>query len=448
MSLLHGFKQFIVEQNLFQPEHRLLLAVSGGADSVVLAHLCHEAGFLFAIAHCNFQLRGAESDRDEAFVRNLGEQLRVPVFVQQFDTQQYIAAHGLSVQEAARELRYNWFFDLLNNGEQPFSRIVTAHHADDNVETLLMHLFRGTGIRGLTGIPVQNDVVVRPLLFARRSEIEEYANEKQLSFVQDSSNFSEQYDRNFIRNKVLPLVREHYPGADENILTSIKRFRSAAAVYCEAVEQKKKKLMEQRGAEWHVPVRKLKKQVPLHTIVYEVIRPFSFTPAQTGEVIRLLDAHTGREVASATHRIIKNRDWIIISPIHAETASMYVVNDINDVVEIPDGIFSFKETAVKKELRFPSDPFEALVDMNKISFPLIIRKWKTGDYFYPLGMRKKKKLSRFFIDLKLSKTEKENVWVMESNKKIIWLIGYRIDDRVKITDNSLKGLFLLRQTTT
>lgn len=448
MQLAGRFKQFIEEQNLFQPEHRLLLAVSGGADSVVLAHLCHEAGFPFAIAHCNFQLRGTESDRDEAFVRNLGEQFRVPVFVKHFDTQQYVTGHGLSMQEAARELRYNWFFELLNNEEQPFSRILTAHHADDNVETVLMHLFRGTGIRGLTGIPIRNDVVVRPLLFARRSEIEEYAKEKQLSFVQDSSNFSEKYDRNFIRNKVLPLVREHYPGADENIITSIRRLRPAAAIYSEAVEQKKKKLMEQRGAEWHVPVRKLKKQLPLHTIVYEVIRPFGFTPAQTGEVIRLLDAHTGREVASATHRIIKNRDWIIISPINTDTASVYVVNDINDVVEIPDGIFSFKETAVKKDMRFPTDPFEALVDMNKISFPLIIRKWKTGDYFYPLGMRKKKKLARFFIDLKLSKTEKENVWVMESNKKIIWLIGYRIDDRVKIADSSLKGLFLLRQTTT
>lgn len=206
--------------------------------------------------------------------------------------------------------------------------------------------------------------------------------------------------------------------------------------------------MEQRGAEWHIPVRKLKKQVPLHTIVYEMIRPFGFTPAQNFEVIRLLDAHTGRETASATHRIIKNRDWLIITPVHSATSPVYLVNDVNDVVKVPDGIFSFKETAVKKDMRFPTDPFEALVDGDKISFPLIIRKWKTGDYFYPLGMRKKKKLARFFIDLKLSKTEKENVWVMESNKKIIWLIGYRIDDRVKITDGSVKGLCLLRQTTT
>lgn len=448
MQLAAHFRQFIEEHNLFQPAHRLLLAVSGGADSVVLAHLCAAAGFQFAIAHCNFKLRGIESDRDETFVRNLGKQLNVPVFVQQFDTQQYVSGKGISIQEAARELRYGWFLELLHDETQSFNRIVTAHHADDNVETILMHLFRGTGIRGLTGIPIRNEQVVRPLLFARRSEIEEYARERQLEFVQDSSNLTEKYDRNFIRNKVLPLVREHYPGADENIITSIRRFRAAAAIYTEAVEQKKKKLLEQRGAEWHVPVRKLKKQFPLQTIIYEVIRPFGFTPAQTGEVLRLLDAHTGREVTSATHRIIKNRDWLIITPISAVTASVYVVNDINEAVEIPDGLFSFRETAIKKEMRFPTDPFEALVDRNKISFPLIIRKWKTGDYFYPLGMRKKKKLARFFIDLKLSKTEKENVWVVESNKKIIWLIGYRIDERVKITEGSVTGLYLSRQTTT
>lgn len=446
--LQERFQQYIKEHHLFRPEHKLLLAVSGGADSVAMAHLCAEAGFSFAIAHCNFRLRGAESDRDEAFVRSLGQQLNVPVLVKGFDTRKFAEEKGLSVQEAARELRYGWFFELLQNGEHSFSRMVTAHHADDNVETVLMYLFRGTGIRGLTGIPIRNAQIVRPLLFARRSEIENYLKNKGVDFVQDSSNASEKYDRNFIRNKVLPLVREHYAGADENILSSIGRFCDAAAIYSEAIHLKLKKLMEQRGAEWHIPVRKLKKQVPLHTIVYEMIRPFGFTPAQNFEVIRLLDAHTGRETASATHRIIKNRDWLIITPVHSATSPVYLVNDVNDVVKVPDGIFSFKETAVKKDMRFPTDPFEALVDGDKISFPLIIRKWKTGDYFYPLGMRKKKKLARFFIDLKLSKTEKENVWVMESNKKIIWLIGYRIDDRVKITDGSVKGLCLLRQTTT
>lgn len=446
--LQEWFQQYIEEHHLFRPEHKLLLAVSGGADSVALAHLCAEAGYSFTMAHCNFRLRGAESDRDEAFVRRLGERLNVPVLVQHFNTRKFAEEKALSIQEAARALRYGWFFELLSLGEHSFSRIVTAHHADDNVETVLMFLFRGTGIRGLTGIPVRNAQIVRPLLFARRSELENYLKQKGIDFVQDSSNFSEKYDRNFIRNKVLPLVREHYAGVDENILSSIGRFSDAVAIYSEAIELKKKKLMEQRGAEWHIPVRKLKKQEPLHTIVFELIRPFGFSPAQTFEVIRLLEAHTGRETVSATHRIIKNRDWLIISPVHAATAPVYVVNDVNDVVEIPGGIFSFKEMAVKKDMRFPTDAFEALVDGNKISFPLIIRKWKTGDYFYPLGMRKKKKLARFFIDLKLSKTEKENVWVMESHKKIIWLIGYRIDDRVKITEGSVKGLFLSRQTTT
>lgn len=443
MSLPELFLQYIKEQNLFQPQHRLLLAVSGGADSVVMAQLCFQTGFSFAIAHCNFGLRGEESKRDEDFVRELALKYKTEFFVQQFDTLAYAGKNKLSVQEAARNLRYQWFDELMHTSEPGFYRLLTAHHADDNVETVLMHLFKGTGIHGLTGIPARNGNVVRPLLFALRSEIEHFAREHQLNFVEDSSNAQEKYDRNFLRNRVLPLIREHHPQVSENIAASITRFKETELIYREAVEQKRSKLVEERGGEWHIPVRKLLKQVPLHTMVYELIKPFGFSSAQTTEVVRLLDAGTGKQITSHTHRILKNRDWIIISTISNPVASIFVIKDAGEHTETEAGIYSTKTVRVEPGMALPEHPFSALIDAAKIRFPLILRKWKTGDYFYPLGMKKKKKLSRFFIDLKLSKTDKEKVWVLESDKKILWVVGYRIDDRVKITASSVNGLLCL-----
>jgi tRNA(Ile)-lysidine synthase len=448
MSLPERFLQFIQEKNLFQPKQKLLLAVSGGVDSAVMANLCFLSGFPFAMAHCNFGLRGAESDRDEHFVRKLAPRYEVEIFVKQFDTAAFAKENSLSVQEAARMLRYNWFDELLNKEELVLSRLLTAHHADDNVETLLMHLLRGTGIKGLTGIPVRNDKIVRPLLFARRTELEEYARENKLEFVEDSSNQLDKYDRNFLRNQALPLLRTHYPDADRNLIASIERFGEAEAIYREAIELKKKKLMEPRGLEWHIPVRKLKKQTPLTTIVYELVKPFGFTAAQTGEVVRLLDAGTGKQMASATHRVIKNRDWIIIAPLGTEAASVYIIHKAGDVTETENGTLTIKEMAKIPQTAFSTSAFEALMDIKDVRFPLVLRRWKTGDYFYPLGMKKKKKLSRFFIDMKLSKTEKEKIMVLESNKKIIWIPGYRLDERVKITNASVNGLLCLFQPTT
>jgi tRNA(Ile)-lysidine synthase len=450
MSLPESFQHFINKQNLFQPQQRLLLAVSGGLDSVVLTHLCFEAGFSFAIAHCNFGLRGEESNRDEHFVRQLGNQYGVPVFVQQFDTANIAATTRLSIQETARKLRYDWFDTLMNiTEEQPFERLLTAHHANDNVETLLMHLFKGTGIDGLKGIPQKNGYIVRPLLFAKHSDVAAYATEKKLQYVEDSSNLSEKYDRNFIRHSVLPLVREKYPQVEDNINASITRFKEAAFIYREAIEQKKKKLMEQRGTEWHIPVRKLKKQVPLHTIVFELMRPFGFSAAQTGDLVRLLDAGTGKQIASTTHRVVKNRDWFIISPVDNTVASVYVIDEANSATETETGTLVLKEIKIEAGTILPADPFTALLDLDKINFPLILRKWKPGDYFYPLGMKKKKKLARFFIDRKLGKPEKEKIWVLESGKKIIWVAGHQIDERVKIIGTTTKGLkCLLKPTTT
>lgn len=422
------------------PSHtRLLLAVSGGIDSVVLTDLVAASGYAFEIAHCNFQLRGEESMRDEHFVRSLAERYGKIPLVKRFDTDAYAVAAGVSIQEAARILRYEWFTEIvLEWGTEAPSYILTAHHADDNIETLLMRFFRGTGLQGLTGIPVKDEQrrLLRPLLSFRKSELEVYAREKQLSFVEDSSNASDKYTRNFFRNRLLPQVREVFPQVDDNLLHNLARFREADELYRQMINLHLSKLLEQKQQEWHVPIEKLRKQTPLYTITWEIIKPFGFHAAQTGEAIKLLDAVNGSHISSSTHRIIRNRNWLIIAPLATAEATHVLVEEEDKEVEFAQGKLSFSKTAFVKT----DNPAEAFINPSAIRFPLLLRPWKTGDYFYPLGMKKKKKLNRFFIDQKLSATRKEKVWVLESDRKIVWVIGYRIDDRCRINDPSQPAL--------
>ena len=430
MILVQHFIDFVHQENLFNLKDKLLLAVSGGVDSIVLCELCKQAGYDFAIAHCNFQLRDDDSERDEKFVSELADKYKVDFHVVRFDTKSFAKERKLSTQEAARELRYHWFEEIrTKNGYQ---YIITAHHADDNIETVLMNFFRGTGIRGIRGIEPKHDFIVRPLLFAHRSELEEFLTANKLAFVSDYTNQQDNYTRNYFRNQVIPFIEKSFPEVNENILSNITRFREVELLYQQAIDWHKKKLMESKGNEIHVPVLKLKKSTPLHSIVYEIIREYGFTSSQTDEVIALLDSESGKYVQSASHQIIKNRKWLIIAPKLAEHAETVLIEarDTNVQCSMFNVQFSIEETGNRQPETGNSI---ACLDADEIKFPLLLRKWKQGDYFYPLGMKKKKKLSRFFIDQKLSKTEKEKVWVIEMNKKIIWVVNYRIDDRFKIT---------------
>jgi tRNA(Ile)-lysidine synthase len=431
MNLINLFQQYISHHHLFTKDHHLLLAVSGGADSVVLVHLCHSAGYKFSIAHCNFQLRGEESERDEAFVKSLAQQCKVPVFVQKFNTQQYATSHKLSIQEAARKLRYDWFNELLPINSQPCA-VVTAHHSDDSVETSAMHFFRGTGISGLRGILPKQGSIVRPLLFASKQSILDYAKEQNLQWVEDSSNESSKYTRNFFRNELLPLIEQVYPEVNNNLARNLQRFAETEQLYLQAIAQHKKKLLEQRGAEMHIPLLKLKKTEPLYSIVYEIIKDFHFTAAQTTDVIALLAAENSKYVQSSTHRIIKNRNWLVIAPLESAEAETILIENEDRTIKYAGGKMEISKLSNSND-QLSSSSIIATLDAEKIEFPLLLRKWKAGDYFYPLGMKKKKKVARFLIDRKLSKTEKEKIWVLESNQKIIWVVGQRIDDRFKIT---------------
>ena len=420
----------------FSKDGHFVLAVSGGADSVVLAHLLKGAGINFEIAHCNFKLRGAESDRDEAFVKNLAVTLDVPFSCKHFDTAQYAVTHKISIQEAARDLRYAWFetFNTL---------IITAHHANDNIETVFMHFCRGTGIAGLTGIEPYKvkERLLRPLLIFHKQEIIDYATEAGIAFVQDSSNASDKYTRNFFRNQVLPSVQEVFPQAEQNILHTIKHLREVSEVYKAAMQKIVSKLQFINGHEIHIPVLMWQKAKPLDTVTFEMLYPYGYTAAQVPEAIKMLSAHNGAVLLSNTHRLIKNRNWMILAPLAtASNTSVLVVEQNDTTVDFPGGLLGLQSSMV--QLPETSDNNTCMLDAATLKFPLILRPAATGDYFYPLGMQKKKKLSKFFIDLKLSKTAKEKVWVIVSDNRIVWVIGYRIDNRFKITPASTAAVKL------
>jgi len=432
MELLKQLEEFVEKEGLFGPKENLLLAVSGGLDSAVLCELCQLAGYHFIIAHVNFQLRGAESDRDEAFVRDLGVRYGKEVLVKRFDTERYAAERKCSIQVAARELRYGWFEEV-----RPGGVVVTAHHLDDNVETLLMNFFKGTGVAGLRAMLPRQGSVVRPLLFATREMLEQFAAQRQLTWVEDSSNASDKYTRNYVRHQLIPLLVSVYPGVTNHLGDNIERFRDIETLYRQAVELHKSKLLEQRGEEVHIPVLKLLRSRPLPTLVYEIIHPFGFSPQQVDMVIALLSSGSGKYVLSASHRILKDRNWLIISPLGNIPTDNVLITSPEDKVCYEGGELRLQ---LLPGAGHSPEPSVAWLDASAIQFPLLLRKWRPGDYFYPLGMRKKKKLARFFIDSKLSLVQKEKVWVLEMNKKIIWVVGMRIDDRFRLNEHTGEAL--------
>jgi tRNA(Ile)-lysidine synthase len=439
-ELLKNFRRFIDAEQLFNRNQALLVAVSGGIDSVVLAHVCMAAGYDMVLAHCNFQLRGEESLRDEQFTIEFAARNQLALEIQRFDTAAYAEENKLSVQEAARVLRYAWFQALLE--EKGLARILTAHHADDNVETMLMNLFKGTGIAGLRGILPLNGKLARPLLFASRAEIGEYALAHNLSYVEDSSNLSDKYSRNFVRLNLVPMVEKIIPGAAANLRSDMARYREVEMLYREAMSRKLLKLLVRKGDEVHIPVEKLRITDPLRTILFEIFSPYGFTAAQLEGIMGLMDAETGKYMLSSTHRLLKNRNWFILSPLAISEASVYVVDEGVHELPFPGGRLVMKLT--DKDLHFvpPPNPQTAYLDASLIRYPLVLRKWKEGDYFYPLGMQKKKKIARFLIDQKVNRLEKEHVLVLESGGLILWVVGKRIDDRAKCKASTRQMLII------
>lgn len=438
MSLLKSFKEYykISLSAFFTSDTKFILAVSGGVDSVVLVDLFAKTNLDFVIAHCNFKLRGEESERDEQFVKALAVKYAKEIFIKCFDTKTYADEHKVSIQVAARDLRYNWFAELQSTvSNQRLTAIVTGHHQNDNIETVLINFFRGTGIQGLTGINSFDSErkILRPLLLFKKEELLQYATDNSLTFVEDSSNTTNKYTRNNFRNQIIPLVKQHFPSAEENLLNNIQRLHEVELLYNESVEKYKKSLIVLKGEELHIPIIKLKKVTTLHTIIWELIKSFNFSASQVNEIIKLLDSNNGSYIQSATNRIIKNRNWIIITPLKEEQSLTIIIEKEDKKIEFGNGKIIIEQLQ-NSTLKPQTSNKIATLDLDTLEFPLLLRKWKQGDYFYPLGMTKKQKLSKFFINQKLSLIQKENVWVIESNKRIVWIVGYRIDNRFKITD--------------
>jgi tRNA(Ile)-lysidine synthase len=444
-SLPDDFKNFWESNKCWKKGDSFFLACSGGLDSVVLANLLLHTGVPFTILHCNFQLRGIESDRDEAFVRGLAEALDVSCLVKHFDTRQEMNVRKKGLQETARILRYNWFEEILKGvGEkQQKAWLITAHHADDQLETIVMNFFRGTGIAGLQGMSFKREYILRPLLFAAREAIYDFATQNGIAWVEDSSNTDVHYTRNRFRQIILPEIEKAFPNAANNVLQTAKHLNAVAGIYSREVDKQIAKLLENKGDHFAIPINKLKLSPYYEAVIFEICKRFGFGSAQVDAVKYLLEAPTGKFINSETHRILKNRDWLLINPISSAASQIIIVENPNSKFELNGRSFM---VSVQENLHPPdSSQNQAWLDFETVSFPLVIRPVKTGDYFYPLGMKKKKKISRFLTDLKLSRYEKEKQWVVESERKIIWVLGHRIDDRFKINAKT-KSVLLLNWT--
>lgn len=436
MDLLTEFRNHWKAMEFLPSGTPVLLAVSGGMDSMVLADLFFRSGIAFGMAHCNFQLRGVDADEDEQHVRDWATTRQIPFMSTRFDTLRIAEERKIGVQEAARDLRYSWLETVRR--QMGYARIATAHHADDNAETLLINLFRGTGMAGLHGIPERNGMIIRPLLFASRKMIAAYASTQKVAFREDASNRSDKYLRNAVRLNVLPLLEEYFPDVSGRLNDSIRRFRQAEWLYNEAVQQTLKKLAERRGEDIYVPILKLKRHPAAETLCYELYKTYGFSSAQTSQIMRLVQAESGHFIESDTHRVIRDRDFLVLTSRNSESTDFITIHAVPCSVETAEGRLKF---SVEAPAQLSADTNTALIDLDKIAFPLVLRRWRIGDYFYPLGMgMKKKKLSRFFIDQKLALHEKERVWVLESAKRIIWVAGLRPDERFKITPSTKKVL--------
>ena len=437
--MIEEFKKFIADNKMIGPGERILLAVSGGIDSMVMAHLFLKNEFEIGIAHCNFSLRGRESDKDEELVGLFAETNKIPFYNTRFDTKSYAVKNRISIQMAARDLRYKWFSEL--KADNGYASIAVAHNLNDNIETLLINLTRGTGLAGLAGMkPVNNDII-RPLLFATRQDIQNYCDKYEVSFREDRSNADTKYIRNKIRHLVVPVLKEINSSIETTLNETAERFSGFNEIVSEYIARLREQISEEQENLVTFNVILLKKHLHNKVVIFELFRPYGITNPLITDLIKVIEGNTGGQIITESHRIIKNRNEIIVSSEEIVKETTYTISGTEEFCEFP-GISSARNVKITDTYEIPSDPHIACIDSQKIAFPLTIRKWRAGDYFYPLGMKQKKKLSDYFVDNKYSMFDKENIFILESEGQIVWLIGDRIDDRFKITPETKKGLLI------
>lgn len=414
---------------------KILLAVSGGVDSMVLADLCLKSDFNISIAHCNFKLRGDESDADERFVLEFAKSNNLTVYSDHFDTADYVERNKLSVQMAARKLRYD-FFDKLRD-EHLFDAVLTAHHADDNLETFFINLSRGSGLDGLVGIPNKNKYVVRPLLLFTRAQILEYASENKLKWREDSSNASLYYQRNHLRHELMPALKAIYPSIINALQSTQNYLKSSQDLLQNHINAISDEVIEYSNtSEKHYSVSALKNLNPLRSYIFPLFHCYGFTDFD--ELYNLIDAQTGKQIHSKTHSLLKDRSVLILTKKSLNKKFYQKIEAENSTVRIHEYGISLKlENPIELGV---SNHNTLFLDADKVQFPLVLRTWREGDYFYPSGMSGKKKMSKFFKDQKLSLIEKSKVLLLCSNDAVIWVLGMRSDARFLADKKTIKLL--------
>lgn len=430
--MLQQFRQFIKDNRLFTDKETILVAVSGGMDSVALCALFHQSGFKFGIAHCNFRLRGAESDGEETFVKQLASGYGVKFHSKSFETTEYANNRGISIQMAARDLRYEWFEHLLKT--EGYNRVATAHHLDDQAETFFINLLRGAGLPGLHGILPKQGNLIRPMLFATRNIIDDFVRINHLPYREDSSNKSRKYLRNRLRHELMPVLTNIDPAFSHKLDNTMHHLRGVEDILNRHLEEVSARLVIRKNDCFYIEINKIKELPPAETWVYLLLQRFGFSPVVLKEIADALDGISGKIFFSTSHRLVKDRDLLIVESLSRLNPDQkeYIIDEDAPGIRLPFPV-EFQLLPVAEILPVLHDLNYACLDSGILSYPLTLRRWQKGDSFIPFGMKGKKMVSDFLIDLKLSIPEKEKIWILLSSGEVVWIVGKRIDERYRIT---------------
>jgi len=438
IPMLEAFQQFIFEKKLVTAGEKVLVAASAGVDSTVLCYLFWQAGLPFEISHCNFQLRGGASDEDEMFLKNLAGQFGVPFHSVRFDTLDFAEKNKISVQMAARQLRYEWLEKMRQLTDCQY--IATAHHLDDSIETVLFNFTKGCGIRGLHGILPKQGHLVRPLLFVTKQQVLDFAEQEKIKFREDASNLTLKYDRNKIRHEVVPVLQQINPAFQKSAGETIERLREVEALYDFAIQKIREDAMEKVGENWHVHLSKLRSYPTPSTVLFELLSPFGFNNHQVAKILQSIENQPGKMFHSPSYRLLVDRFLLILSREEKVGGGEIIHSISSSPLQLPGGRFFLKEAGGPPTV-FEKNNHIAWLDLDRLSFPLTLRHWQPGDAFQPLGMGgRHQKLQDFFSDRKLSRFEKEAVWLLESGGEIVWVVGMRLDERFKVSPRTKRCL--------
>ncbi|MDE5421190.1 tRNA lysidine(34) synthetase TilS [Ancylomarina sp. DW003] len=431
--MLRKLIHHIEKEKLFGRNEKLLVAVSGGLDSVVLLHFLHKMEMDCVVAHCNFRLRGKDSEEDAVFVQKLAEKHDYSFRTIAFDTTAFAEENRISIEMAARDLRYEWFEKIRKENECQY--ILTAHHADDVLETVLINLTRGTGIHGLTGIKAKKGYLVRPLLPFSRDDLKKFSKENDIKYREDYTNAQTDFVRNKIRHQVVSVLKEINPSIEKTMNENVSRFSDVELIYNKEIEIQKLNFVNQKDSNLFISVSGLKELPAKTSHLFEVLKAYGFHSRDVSNIIESLDSISGKLFYSEKYQILRDRDYLVLSRRLEKENKEYELSE-NGSIKLDEILLTCKTFERPSGFKFSTNPQIACFDADKLSFPLKLRKWQEGDVFHPIGMKGRKKVSDYFIDNKFSLTDKENTWLLVSDKDIVWLVGHRMDDRYKTSSKT------------